>query len=283
MGWSDYVNESNVACASRGKAKCLALAYNERAEFAGLSAMSENGLLTDYQLDVIIPKFGRIINGSFVAYTLTSIYEELGEERIDTRLAAFRGNNRYSAEWLEQVIRVINKLLISYVQLGKELIQSESSVAWKYAESTEIIENPDFSTGDMHFSHHTYYIKDYGILYPSYSTKTICKLWHPVFRNSTKILNISAFVGWRFSDPNIFNSGTSGFSQGFNLLFENIEVEIDTNGYFRIPPIPGESLDNFCESEPSPWPENIFNTSVGYTINNFYMGGVGNFEFVEGS
>ena len=121
MGWSDYIDESNVACASRGKAKCLALAYNERAEFAGLSAMSESGLLTDSQLDYLIPHFGRIINGSFVAYTVASIYEELGEDRIYFQ---DKFNSKYSRLWFEQVIRVINKLNASSINFSVALAGS---------------------------------------------------------------------------------------------------------------------------------------------------------------
>lgn len=130
MGWSDYTTEDNTALTSKFNfMQCLTLAYNERADFAGISQLAEVLHLSanpvnfcqsfDASLDALIPHFGKIVSGAYVAYTVTSIYTELAETRLDSRLSVYKLNPIYYRLWFEQVIKVINKLLVYAVdQLG---------------------------------------------------------------------------------------------------------------------------------------------------------------------
>lgn len=292
-GWSKFVNESNVKCASRGKAKCLALAYNERAEFAGLSAISENSLLTDSQLDYLIPHFGKIVSGSYVPYTIASLYTELGEERIDTRLAAFKRNNRYHAKWFEQVIRVINRLTVSrkiYPYVAKN-----NSIAYECTGGNAVEQDPviydiqrcidraiiiaqshaNYPANFGYFVHATAVQYGWG---PgiAISTNTKIKLLSN-YRNIIKRTNIYATASPWISPPYAHEFNGNGFFHlGENLLFENIEINIDTDGYFDIPDISGESNDNFPK-----YPETT-GVTFGYQLSGFSVG-CSTFKFIAGS
>lgn len=318
MGWSDYTTEDKTALTSTYNfMQCLTLAYNERAEFAGISQLAEvKHLVTkpvnfcqsfDGYLDSLIPHFGKIIDGAYVAYTVKSIYEELAETRLDSRLPAYKLNPIYYRLWFEQVIRVINKLILYFPVINISYNGTVNNPWQNYSASSaqDAVDKclawyidglgpqtPQINSYNNSIKHYTaaggprnpeqldnYYAD-------AISTNVSVQITVPdKFKNSTEIFSVfinatPPIIGGVAESNRTFNSGTSLLSQGNQCLFGDIEVEIDNNAKFDLPLIPGEDLDNFPKY---PTPIDPYERFLGYEIIFTAITIDGNFKFIAGS
>ncbi len=310
MGWKAYVDESNVAGASAGRAECLVKAFNERAIFAGMppasliterpliSAMNSNFCsMFDSALNSLIPYYGRIVSGEYVAYTTSSIYTEMTETRITTTR-----QNRFPRLWFEQVIRVINKLLMTndYSFTPQENFLS-TWAGWSAAPGTstgatieQAVDNAisvagaNIATGIvwttpyqmLHITTLDTFTAPFRATAGSSNKILTLKTTRTDFFNTNKKISVVLYAGNLNGENYGFNGGDAGFTFGYNLIFDKIECVVGTDGTVTgLPPIPGESLTNFPKY---PSPDND-NRTYGYRggIQYFLITGV--FEFIAGS
>jgi hypothetical protein len=308
-GWSKYVNESNVACASAGAAECLVLAYNERALFTGKSTFTERPLISamnsgfcasfETALNTMIPYFGKIVLGAYVPYTVESIYAELEETRITVNSSRF---NRFPRLWFEQVIRVINKL----IQLPIVNISPTFTGNGQYANyggpgdpGTDVflidaaIENSNTIDSinntylhpfgsPFHYTGIGHWDINGGVRADVFSTNFSSAV---AITGLIPIRNTTQFLDFYVNAVAIgqFNAGNSGFVEGNQIWKSNIETVISGSGEFALPfPLDGESLSNFPKY-PTTQPSGYSRYGTcGYAL-LFAYSLKSNFEFIAGS
>lgn len=304
-GWSKYTTEDKTALTSTfNMFHCLELAINERAEFIGNSPLNITNRLDNKPLafcqffesvlDTIIPKFGRIIDGAYIAYTKTSIYEELEETRLDSRLPAYKLNPLYCHLWFEQIIRVINKLNLfgigTYQQgayYGDEYAGSGSGTTLNSAVDSAISNSIntggwiDGASGNLR--HLTYPIGS-GSSWSATVLSTVftaCRWKYVPLHMKDLTLNVDVLVRIEKFSNGEFNAGNSGFIEGNQVLFENISVNtyLSEYGYvyFDVSDIPGENISNY------PKYSSESGKICGYIDNGLFVIYRGNFKFIAGS
>lgn len=353
-GWSKYIDESNSSGVSAGSAKCLILAYNERAISVGISQLNF-GFSTDFcqqfdnAIDSLIPHFGFIHEGQYLAYNTTNIYDEIGEYRIDSRIdrntpewdntvsyyswitnivqyngkfyrskkqsgmvvilnknpetetdywqqiSGYLGVNKFNAKWFNQIIKVLNKLS-TYIDwnpvyatsgtIAYDPVNSISYPTLREAIDASILRaksNIIASTNSSLLPTHT---TNTGLASPGYrawSTSTILNVAlkaGDVQKYSTTQTVTILYGSVKYTNtPNQFpaySMGNSGLSVYGGVLFNAINVSINSSGWYNLPAIAGENSNNFPDN-PSFHPG-----VIGYGL-KFYVLYKSNFKFIAGS
>lgn len=317
-GWSLYTTETKTAGTPISHMwECLGRAYKERADFAGLYFSHEvtygtnlsktNHLWFDGIMDTLIPKFGRMVGGEFVQYTVTSIYVELGETRIDSRVN-YKGLPLPNHQWFEQNIRVINKLLfikferkvhylLEYMTGGyyhgvaddfNTFLSITDAVEAAIGRAAYVENSGEQSWSDYKTIFHwtganKYYdprIFYFGTAVSSNYSYRI-RPYNGAWANTTHTLSIYTIV----YPPNGGFDGGGLWVEGENCILSNISVAFDALGWGQLPPIPGEGSNNFPK-----YPGNEHGTEYGYVFDRYFYliehpGGIesGNFKFIAGS
>lgn len=337
MGWSDYgiSSEHKPILIDRYQGyKAVCNALNERYEeidrsndstilgFHGKVASfffyydhDQPGRLNliDDALDYLMPYFLCRFNpetGNAEGWTPETIYEELGEERIDSRDSKFK--RIWSADWLWQVHKVINLLNFpitnDYFSLYHREMWTRSIGSVMTYNATSVAEGWQ-NTYDTAMSYNSRTLswlynempKNYtllGEIWDRYQPRVfsgaiqtfkavvrITPEWYPDFAWDYEIwMNCSAYPHYEVS---VFDSGELGYVEGWNLVASGSKPEEDeyvTIGDENFMPA------NFPEWSPRTEENRSCNMSKGYMatamkfITKAQPGNVpSGFEFVQGS
>jgi hypothetical protein len=315
MGWSNYIDVNNVACMSAGSAKCLVKAYNERTsawKIPDLSPITAHLWQGCQQFDYLL--FGsnnqsRLIsqflspvrrnNLIFQSYTIANLMDELGETLITISGSRL---NKFPKDWFLQRVRMLNLLLhksapLTHYGLGDRGIRG-TWAGWPHAApdygygtsiaaaiaSLDIVDYPSGSSYEyLHFSEQgrMYRIewgetRDYGCVGSS-NRQLVAQCNNNSYINKTIKCSVTMQIGDLYmANSSSFNSGSTGMVFGDNIVIDQADIAIPSDGIVDFPPMLGESNNNFGGAPANPgW--------SGYrgVTRNIIMHP--NYEFIAGS